>query len=184
MRTTPIRLVLAAAVFVGLSFTLQAPTRQSETPTVHKRALVTLTGASSKAERGVELARTEPNFIRLWQRHIGAKETGEYNAHYNEIGLPVVDFDRCMVVAIFEGDTWNSAGFSVHSIFERSGRLILRYEAKSYQTSGPDGGGRQASPYAFFVLPRFDKEIVMERNVQRLIRGGPVWKQQASFPAK
>ncbi|MCA8959457.1 MAG: hypothetical protein KDC38_03040 [Planctomycetes bacterium] len=147
------------------------------------RALVALTGPKcAVAERGYALATTEEQFVRLWQRYRGEKATGKYDAHYNEIGLPVVDFERCCVLTIFHGEGWNSAGLAVESIAELDDRVRFRYDDKSYQTEGPDGGGERCRVYGFFVLPRTSKQLVVEQNVQGLIGGEPVWKERATFP--
>ncbi len=185
---TVVALVLLAASAIGLTcavsvFKEPASTDAAPAPAVHKRALVMLTGAHSKAKRAIELARTEPHFIKLWQRHLGEKETGNPLSIYNPLGVPTVDFDRCMVLTLFGGDSWNSAGYYVDSIFERDGNLVVRYDDRSYQTSGKDGGGEKVSPYGFIVLEKSSKKIVLEKNVQGLIRGEPIWKETASFPA-
>ena len=47
--------------------------------------------------------------------------------------------------------------------------LRVRFDHKSYQTSGPDGGGERVQPFGMFVIPRTDKPIVLEENTQGLI---------------
>lgn len=179
VRTT---LVLTALLgLAALAAFAQQSTPVAPTPK-HTRALVTLTGPQNEADAGIELARTEEQFIALWQRHRGEKPTGKYDAHYNPIELPVVDFDRCMVLAIFGKKGWNSAGYRVESIFERDGDLIFRYDDKSYQTAGPDGGGVRVQPYGFFVLPKASHRIVVEKNVQGMIGREPVWREMRVIP--
>lgn len=79
-----------------------------------------------------------------------------------------------MVLAIFRGRGWNSAGVRAISIVEEQGRIVFRFHDKSYQTDGPDGRGKQGTAYAFFVIPRSTKAVVLEENVQGLIGKPPV----------
>lgn len=187
-----VKRVLASVAIATLVTLLQAgPDRpgevqidSSQSNGSHKRALVTLTGAKSKGAEGFDLASTEPAFVSLWQKHLGQEPTGKYNSHYNPLGVPLIDFNRCLVIAIFAGQYWNSAGFAIDSISERDASIVVRYDDKSYQTAGPDGGGQRVSPYAFFVLPKTPKELILEKNVQGLIGHPPIWKEQHRFPAR
>ena len=142
--------------------------------------LVVITGAQSEAARGCDLATTEEEWIRLWQRHRGVPETGVYNAYYNEIGMPLVDFSRCVVVAVFQGQAWNSAGFEAE-VGEEEGRVRLRLSERFYQTVGPDGGGQRVSAHGFFVLPRTDKELLVEEAVLGKKGETPTWRQRRVF---
>ena len=142
----------------------------------HRRSLVSWTGSETEAPRGIELARTEEQFVCLWQRHLGEEETGRYDM-YNELAVPRIDFDRCMVIAIFEDKRFNCAGYRVKSISERDGALLFRYDDMPYQTTG---GADEVSPYGFFVLEKTSREIVVEENVQRR-RGPPIWEERVTF---
>ncbi len=111
----------------------------------------------------------------IWQEHKGEKPTEEYDFYEDPLALPMIDFDDYMVIAVFQGEGWNSKGLSVVSISEEDKRIVLRYDNKSYQTVG---GGNKVAAYGFFVLPRSAKPVVVEENVQ--IYGGepPVWKER------
>ena len=116
----------------------------------------------------------------LWIEHTGAqRHKGDYNWYYNEAGVPLIDFQRCMVVAVFQGEKWNSAGVTTVTVTEEKDRILLRFDDKSFQTAGPDGGGVRATPFGIFVLPRSAKPIALEENVQGLIGKPPVWKERA-----
>ena len=91
--------------------------------------------------------------------------------------MPEVDFTHCEVVAVFAGDGWNSDGIQAISIVEEPDYRRFRFDHLSYQTEGPDGGGRRVAAYGFFVLPRTDLPLVLEENVQPLIGEPPVWKE-------
>ncbi len=150
-----------------------------------QRPYVAITGPDSHVrERGYFRVESEKEWIKVWQRHKGEKESEGYNFFYNPLGLPTVDFGNCMVIAIFEGTSENSAGYTANAVFEKGGRLILRFADKGYQTAGPNGGGQIANVYGFFVLPRSNKPVVLEEDVRTLIAGPPVWKEVAVLPPK
>ena len=111
----------------------------------------------------------------LWNRHAGLKaQVGGYHPQ-----VPRVDFKRCTVIAIFGGRAWNCNGYYAVSVTDQGDTVRFRYDAHTYQTSGPDGGGVKVRPFAVFVLPRIDKPIILEENVQGLIGKPPKWKAQA-----
>ncbi len=146
-----------------------------------RRPLLTLTGPKSFVETAeAHRARSAAEFEKLWLRHAGKTEN---DAFYNAAGVPDIDFDRCMVIAVFQGMGWNSAGLRVEALIEEEGRILLRFDDKSYQTEGPDGGGVRVTAYGFFVLPRSDKPVVVEEDVQDLIGAPPKWKERARFAA-
>lgn len=145
------------------------------------RPVVALTGATSAIDKsGYHRIQDAQVLARLWLQHRGKPQPdGEYGFFYNDAGVPEVDFERYEVVAIFGGTTVNSAGFAVESIADEPGRRLLRFDHRHYQTEGPDGGGKTARPFAFFVLPRTPLPVVLEENVQNAINSPPVWKERA-----
>ena len=116
------------------------------------RPLVTLTGTDSQVkERSYHLIRSEKEWIKIWQRHKGAKESENYDLFYNPLGLPEVNFEKCMVIAAFQGSGWNSAGLRAVSVLEEKDRIVLRFVSKGYQTAGPgSGSGRPVSVFKTF----------------------------------
>lgn len=142
---------------------------------------VTFAGAQSAiATRAYRKVTSAEDWAALWQEHRGIQaREGGYNWHYNEAGVPIVDFDRCMVVAVFQGKAWNSAGVIAVSVTEEKERILIRFDDKSYQTAGPDGGGERVTAYGLFVLPKTDKPVVLEEDVQGLIGEPPKWKERA-----
>ncbi|MEM7263211.1 MAG: hypothetical protein AAF488_14570 [Planctomycetota bacterium] len=175
-------LILGVGVLTGAAVQQSGATTPSAPTRTASRALALVTGDDSKAPAGIFLVRTQPEFVKLWERHRGVKETGKRPSIYNPLGMPTIDFDRCMVLVVFEGDSWNSAGYHTHSVEENTERVLIRYEANSFQTMGPDGGGQRVCPYAFFVLQKSSKPLVAEMNTQSLIGHPPVWTRQAKFP--
>ena len=149
------------------------------------RPYVTLTGADSHVkERSYYRVASEEEWIKIWQRHKGKKESKDYSLFYNPLGLPSIAFEKCMVVAVFQGSGMNSAGLKTVAILEEKDRIVLRFQDKWYQTMsrmGEGSGGDQVTVYGFFVLPRSSKTVVLEENVQDIIDQPPVWKERASL---
>jgi hypothetical protein len=144
---------------------------------------VTLTGADSHVkERSYHCVTSEDEWIKIWQRHKGAKETTDYDLFYNPLGLPYINFEKCMVIAVFQGSGRNSAGLKAIAVLEDRDGIVFRFEDKHYQTAGPDGGGKEATVYGFFVLPRSSKTVAFEENVQNLKGKPPVWKERVRLP--
>lgn len=141
---------------------------------------VTLAGAASKIRtREYHRITTREELVRVWLRHAGV-DPARYTDFYNEAGVPDVDFERCMVVAVFGGECVNSAGIDAVTVAEQSDPMLLRFQHRWFQ-SGPEGD--RATPFGFFVVPRSTKALVLEENVQNLIGGQPEWKERARFDA-
>jgi hypothetical protein len=111
----------------------------------------TLSGAGSHVSK-CEYRRVASikEWAEFWKKHKGQKAGEEYDLHYDPV--PLIDFDRFMVIAIFQGGRWNSAGLKAVSIQEHNDSIIFRFDDKSYQTIGPDGGGKQVTVYGFFSI--------------------------------
>ncbi len=147
------------------------------------RPLVTLTGADSHVkERSYYRITSEDEWITIWQRYKGAKESKGYDLFCNPLGLPNIDFEKCMVIAVLQGSGWNSAGLTAVAVLEAKDGIVLRFRDKFYQTGGPHGGGKQVAVYGFFVLPRSNKTVVLEENVQNYKGRPPVWQERARLP--
>lgn len=144
---------------------------------------VVLTGADSHVfEHSYHRVTSMKEWSEIWKKHMGLKQGEVYDFYFNPAGLPLVDFERYMVIAIFQGSSWNSAGLEAVSVSEQQDRVVFRFDDKSYQTSGPDGGGKQVTVYGFFVVPGSAKAVVLEENIKGLIGGPPLWKERIMFP--
>lgn len=137
---------------------------------------------SAVKERTIQRVTNAEDWTALWLRHAGA-DPATHSAYYNAAGVPDVDFTRCMVVAILQGERVNSAGVRIESIEEDDERVLVRFDDRSYQTAGPDGGAQRCTAYGFFVVPRSTKPLVVEEDVQSMIGKAPSWKERARFPA-
>jgi hypothetical protein len=158
-------------------------TRQTTRPSV------TLTGTDSQVkEPSYHRVMSQDEWIKIWQRHKGAQQSKEYDLVHNPLGVPHVDFEKCMVIAIFQGRGLNSAGLQAVAVLEEKDRIVLRFEDESYQTMGRamgregSGGGNQVTVFGFFVLPRSSKAVVLEENVRQYLGEPPVWKERIRLP--
>lgn len=141
--------------------------------------LTTFTGNNSHVKRQTyERIQSPDAWKKTWLGHLGMKEDTIYRPAME------VDFSRCEVIAIFEGDSWNSCGFRIDSVAENGNSIVVRFDDISYQTAGPDGGGDRVTPFAFVVLPKSQKPIALEDNVQQYIGHPPAWKEVARLEAK
>lgn len=179
MKNLPRVLCLAALSF-GTAAVVQAPqkmakpgvTFRGEHSSIAKKRYVKITDAQAWAK--------------LWSEHIGKPIKRDYGYYYNPNNVPVIDFDRHMVVAIFQGEKWNSAGVKVHEILAGD-ELTLRFDDLSYQTTviemGDDNTPKQkkSKPFGMFVLPKTDKAIVLQENVQGLIGKPPKWQARGKL---
>jgi hypothetical protein len=84
-----------------------------------------------------------------------------------------------MVLAVFAGNTSNCRGYTAESIREEGGRIIVRVFAHTYQS---DEDTPSTQPWGVLVLPRSDKEVVLERDVRSLLSEPPRWKEWIAFP--
>jgi hypothetical protein len=178
VKTANVLLALAAVGLVGSG----GPAAGEDDTQQTIRPYVTLTGTDSHVkERSCYRVMSQDEWIRTWHRHQGAKESKDYDLFYNPLGLPYIDFEKCMVIAVFQGSGWNSAGLQAAQSLEENARIVLRFEEKHYQTAGPGGGGKQVRVYGFFVLPRSSKTVVLEENVQGYRDEAPVWKERVTL---
>jgi hypothetical protein len=148
---------------VCLGVTRDLPARDDATATVTKPCVV-ITGADSKVSKcGYHRITSMDDWTQVWLKHKGYKPDGKYDLFHNPAGVPLVDFDRFMVIGIFQGSGENSAGLLAVSLSEQPGRIVFRFVDQSYQTIGP---GKGSTTYAFFVIPRSAKPVVLEEDVQ------------------
>ncbi len=177
-------LVLASLVAGGALFAASpvvGQEQEQEPQEAKRQPLVSLSGADSKLDRGYYRLTSAEHFTEIYMRHLG-QDPADFDAYHNPHGVPMINFDECMVVAVFQGEDWNSAGVIVDSIVEDEHRMTVRFDDRAYQTFGPDGGAQRVRAYGFFVLPRTDKMLVLEENVQSIIGEPPEWKERVRIP--
>ncbi len=146
-------------------------------PLIH-RPIVVWTGPNSAVDKQTYARITDRNeWEKTWKRHIGNR--GDKDGDGKEVAVPEVDFDAYMVVALLDGDTFNSRGFDAFSITEDKEQVVFRFQARHFSTAGPDGGAIAVRPYGFFLLPRSTKRLVFERDVRALNNEAPKWQEVA-----
>ena len=163
--------ILLAAVYIVWACSGLYGHAQDKNAENLQRPIVVIAGADSHVHKPFyQRVTTSDALHAIWARHLGTSVDDAYRPTME------VDFDRYMVVAALLGDKVNVRGLEVHSVFDNAGSLTIRVERLSYQT-GSKGDTRQ--PYAFIVLPKTGKRIVLEENTQNYKGGAPVWKQLA-----
>jgi antitoxin component YwqK of YwqJK toxin-antitoxin module len=85
------------------------------------------------------------------------------------------DFTKVNAVVICDGASQNSNGYTHAGTWENTERILIRVEMAGYQSGGRFGGGVPTRGYAVIIVPRTDKRIVVETNMQGYIGGPPKW---------
>lgn len=162
-----------------------APPQQTADPAPRSVAplapYVTWSGPDSSVQAPeIVRARTSSQWLAIWERHTGQPARRD---HVQRSLIPEIDFERCMVLAIFQGKGFNSSGVILSSIEEQAGQIIVRFDERTYQVAlVPGSAPRELPPvyaYGIFVLPRSDKEIVVQENVQGLKDAPDKWRERA-----
>lgn len=150
----PLVAIVSTAVLSQFSWAADA-----DKSSVTDSAIAVLSGNDSHISkptfRRVESA---AEWKKTWLDHLGHKEDTIYRPAME------IDFNRCIVVAIFGGKTTNSCGYRVESVRENDNEILTRITGIRYQTAGPNGGADSATPYCFIVLPKSEKPIVLEET--------------------
>lgn len=145
---------------------------------------VALSGVDGQiGEESYHRITNQNDWVKLWRKHKGDQTGGEYDFHYDPLGLPSVDFNQVMVIALFHSpdDSWD--GFQAESISENPEEIKIRFRLKFHQTlngsevrpfpNKPEAcddevkdknNGLARKPYGFFFIPKSNKMIIMERR--------------------
>jgi len=109
----------------------------------------------------------------VWAAHLGTSPDDAYRAAFE------VDFDKCVVVAILKGDQINVRGVEVNSLLDNQDSTILRFTQVYYQTANVGKNKPPDKPFAFVVLPKTNKQIILEEDVYTVTNEPPKWKEIA-----
>jgi len=104
---------------------------------------------------------------------LGTSVDDHYRARFE------VDFRRCTVVAILLGESINTCGIEIHSVAELHDSVTVRFETLNYQTAGESNNKPPDTPYAFVILPRTEKTIVVARGIREYTGPPTAWKIHA-----
>jgi hypothetical protein len=168
------RFTVSTTICPLLLILVSRPAASAERAGKTTKPLLVITGPNSNV-RKPEYHRiaSAKQLQKVWLQHHG--KTAQQAFEERLTGLNV-DFDRCIVVAIFQGAGTNSRGVTVDSVTETEKTVTVRFDESHYQTSG---GFDRSSAFAFVVLPKSKKAVVLEENVQGL-KGRPAkWKERA-----
>ena len=142
------------------------------------KPLVAFTGPDSKIDQpAYELVKSKPDWINLWLRHTRKPPKKDYDEFYNPDRVPEVNFDKCMVIAIFSGKMTNVAALEAVSVTDGSTAIAFRFRERSYQTAGPNGGGKAATPYGLFIVPRSSKPVVVQEGNKEYKNSTETWDE-------
>jgi hypothetical protein len=139
-----------------------------------------------------ELVPTKEAWGKLWEQHRGNKK----DRRFSEESLDLeIDFESHYVVAIFlVGWDWCSV-----TPQQRGDTVVIGYEARIWQIEGRLPGkldkemkkqikhqkewDNALAPYAFVVLPKPVKTVIIEQGKRQDLTTPPEWKERTRFPA-
>ncbi len=137
---------------------------------------VALYGVDSQiGEKGYQRITKENEWVKLWRNHKGDQSGGEYDFEHDPLGLPIVDFNQFMVLALFEGRDDSPDGFQADSISESPEEMTIRFLgmgnstgfAKEFEGNPECSVEESAAPvrhaYGFFFVPKSSKAIVLQK---------------------
>jgi hypothetical protein len=178
---------IGVALIIAMSWLCLAPVATAEEPKeMPYKATAVFTGTHSeiKKERFAVVYAAEV-WKRLWEEHRGKEN--RFTESYQELEI---DFETHFVVAVFAGSCdWCGINTRI-----TSDELRVGFRAGVNQTEGGGEFGARPrttverakdeaqAPYAFVVLPRPVRKIVIEQDVRRLIDESPVWEVRTAFP--
>jgi len=118
---------------------------------------------SAIREREYHVVRDAEAWSALWARHEGDQVEKD---SYGSDAVPVVDFERYMIVAVFNGARWNTRAIELVSRADHEEGVDLRFDEATYQVASalsPDDEPLTAPPgatpeqIARLALERMDK---------------------------
>jgi hypothetical protein len=167
-------LSLVGVLFLAETLCHSSLAPAAEKPNDANSALMVLTGNDSKiVKTAYQRVRSAAEWKRTWLGHLGLQSDTIYRPAME------VDFNRCMVIAVFGGKYVNSCGYRIESVTEDKNSIVIRFDDVSYQTAGADGSADRVTPYAFVVLPKSEKPVVLEKDEQSYKGHPPEWKEVA-----
>jgi len=172
MKSTVLASVMILPVLAGLN-SLREPT---VAPVHVVLPCVALSGAHSQiGEKSYLRITNENDWVKLWRKHKGDQSGGEYDFHHDPLGLPVVDFERFMVIALFE-QGWD--GFRADPLSESATEMTFCFRTHGHSTGfarpfpnkpedcvgDDDDWGPEQKSYGFFFVPKSNKTIIIGKK--------------------
>jgi hypothetical protein len=159
------------------------------------KPLLVMKGGKSKIEEAsCQRITSSDDWKKLWAQH----KTGSPDQKNlpDDLECVELDFDRFMVVAVFDGvsDSQGYFGLGLETTKETDARITVRVISWYAQTTLDGLGGkpgesleekqaRQKTYWLFIVLPRSDKELVIESDHGRREGDKHAWKELKRIPA-
>jgi hypothetical protein len=169
--TTFLAIVVLCMASAGIAVSADDGAQRSTLP------YVTLTGKDSHITRpSYHHVTSESEWNKVWRRHRGEKESLHYDLVFDP-DLPEVNFDKCVVIAVFRGVGQRNAGLKTIGLTEEKDKIVLKLLDMWYQTAGRSyhrtpgnsssgqedvGKDPDVTVYGFFVIPKSNKPIMLE----------------------
>jgi hypothetical protein len=128
----------------------------------------------------ISLITDEWPWMRIWLRHTGREmelKNWERVAqdrpnevrydHYNESGIPFVNFNTHAVVVIFSGRVHQTAGYTVMGSRRNEEKLTIRYTPNVYSVVSDPRKPNQFvdQPFLFILVSRSMKAVRLEKGI-------------------
>jgi hypothetical protein len=136
------------------------------------KPLVIFSGANSHVRKPLYSKITsQQEWDKIWVAHLGTSPDDAFRAAFE------IDFEKCLVVVIFRGDQINVRGIEVVSLREQPDITVLRFAKVTYQTANERNNKPPDKPFAFVVLPKNSKQIILEEGMRTMTNEPLKWKE-------
>ncbi len=114
----------------------------------------------------------------LWLEH----KTGSSKLEEMPVDLEYMDlvFEKLMAIVIFKGQGSNCNGYTLDTIGEVDGRILVRMDTLSFQSAGVPGDKYRSQAWGIIVLPRSNRGVVLETCTWFPAK---TWHELKRFPA-
>jgi hypothetical protein len=176
-------------LFGALAAFAEASSAVEPLPRKVKPVMVWAGTDGNEAKESFDRCSSQKEWETVWYKHKGRDE------EVHRLTRPEFDFDSYMVIAVFQGGSLKNYGVDVHSILEETDCIRVQYRPPLWQTGfsldeegvdnkqGNDEMKYDAQSFAFIVLPKSQKAIVFDQDVQDLLDAPPIWKERTKLSA-
>lgn len=183
-------------VAIGMCLRVIEVAAEEQSPRTTSTPLVAISGTDSHITKpSYECISTKEHWRHIWARHVDLPQVPGVTVDdlwkIMEDMIMEVDFDRCFVVAIFRGEQIQVRQITIDSVSETADAINIRFSELHYSIRVRNGEKlkprKPERPYAFVVLPKSKKEILLEEKIwskEDAARGRPPkWKEVARLKA-
>jgi len=169
------------ATYVSMAWIAQAMAQKDQAKVVDFLS----GGNSNVASQDSQLVQSRFDWAQTWERNqfyqvLSAQPQGPVNPD-NVPDLPVIDFDKSQIVAVWGGNARNVAAYNlVGKTFEKDSDVIWLAPVPM----GTNTAVTMTRPYAFIQLTKQKNEIDVMVQVGTDGQGNPIWKRAAHFPKR